>query len=117
MPFADESHLRLWLLEYREIFLQQKEAHLELMPWEKEQGLEMVNKTPAVLFGLLHSISHMLIIAATTIAGFEADSLGEYLFPLTGAGVIYAAGHQEFTLGGIVSAFRMNLSYWLRGAY
>lgn len=116
-PFKDQSHLRLWLLGQQELFLQQKEAHLELMSWEKEQGHEMVNTTSAVLFGLLHSLSHMLIIAASTLVGFEADSLGEYLFPIAGAGVIYAAGHQEFTLGGIVSAFRMNLGYWLRGAY
>ena len=116
-PFNDESHLRLWLLNQREVFLQLKEAHLDLMPWEKELGLQVNYTTAAVLFGLLHSMSHMLIIAASTLVGLEADSLGEYLFPIADAGVIYAAGHQEFTLGGIVSAFRMNLNYWLLGAY
>jgi len=115
--FANECQLRLWLLQQREIFLQQKEAHLELLPWEKEKGYEMSNPGSAALFGVLHSISHMLVIAATTQVGFEADSLAEYLFPVAGAGVIYATGHQEFTLGSIVSAFRMNLEYWLNTAY
>lgn len=115
--FVDEYQLRLWLLHQREIFLQQKEAHLELLPWEKEKGYELLDPRCAALFGVLHSISHMLIIAATTQVGFEADSLSEYLFPIAGAGVIYATGHQEFTLGSIVSAFRMNLDYWLKTTY
>lgn len=117
VPFTDECHLRLWLLRQRELFLQQKEAHLEPLPWEKEQKYQEAYTTSAALFGLLHSLIHMLIIAASALVGFEADSLGEYLFPIAGAGVIYAAGHQEFTLGAIVSAFRMNLSYWLSAAY
>jgi hypothetical protein len=115
--FADECQLRLWLLQQREIFLHQKEAHLELLPWEKEKVYEILHPRSAALFGVLHSISHMLIIAATTQVGFEADSLSEYLFPVAGAGVIYATGHQEFTLGSIVSAFRMDLGRWLNTAY
>jgi hypothetical protein len=115
-PFSGECEVRLWLLNQKEIFLRQKEAHLELTPWEKEQG-QQVQHTPALLFGLLHSVSHMLIMAAGTHVGFEADSLGEYLFPVSSAGVIYATGHQQFTLGGIVSAFKMNLSLWLDASY
>ncbi len=115
--FADECHLRLWLLRQKEMFLQEKDAHLELLPWEKEKGYQMPNRASAALFGLLHSMSHMLIIAARTQVGFEADSLGEYLFPIAGAGVVYASGHQEFTIGGIVSAFQMNLGYWLNASY
>lgn len=114
MPLREEQQLRLWLLQQRERFLQEKEAHFELLSWEKTQ---IVDYPAAALFGLLHSFSHMMIFAARTQVGFEADSLGEYLLPIAGAGVIYATGHQEFTLGGIVSAFQMNLSYWLTGSY
>jgi hypothetical protein len=115
-PFTGESDVRLWMLRQREVFLRQKESHLELMPREKEQG-QQVQRTSALLFGLLHSLSHMLIMAARTHVGFDADSLGEYLFPISGSGVIYATGHQQFTLGGIVSAFKMNLTLWLDGTY
>ena len=114
--FSNESEIRLWLLREREIFLAQKEAHLELTSWEKEQG-QQVQRTAALQFGLLHSLSHMLIVAARTQVGFEADSVGEYLFPISGAGVIYATGHQQFTLGAIVSAFKLNLGLWLNATH
>ncbi len=115
-PFTSECEVRLWMLRHRETFLRQKESHLDLTPREKEQG-QQVQQGPALLFGLLHSLSHMLIMAARTHVGFEADSLGEYLFPISASGVIYATGHQQFTLGGIVSAFKMNLTLWLDGTH
>jgi len=93
VPFRDEPQLRTWLLQQRQSFLANKEEHLVLLPWEKDKGIQ-VARTPAALFGLLHSLSHMLIVAATTQVGFEADSLGEYLFPIASASVIYASGHQ-----------------------
>lgn len=111
-----EHEIRSWLLQQRDVFLGQRESHLELTPREKEQG-QQVQQPAALLFGLLHSFSHMFIMAARTHVGFDADSLGEYLFPISGSGVIYATGHQQFTLGGIVSAFKMNLSLWLDGMY
>lgn len=116
MPFRDAQSLRLWLLRHREIFFQQREAHFTLQPWETQQ-IGSINPTAAASFGLLHTISHMLIAAACSTVGFDADSLAEYLLPIGSAGVIYATGHQEFTLGGLVSAFQLNLSYWLSGAY
>ncbi len=128
-PFADEQGVRLWLLEQRQHFLgrpddqqgqvaqSDRAAHLTLLPWEKERGVLPADRVAATSFGLLHSLSHMLINAATAQVGFEPDSLAEYLFPVAGAGVIYASGHQEFTLGGIVSAFHLNLTYWLTSAY
>lgn len=114
-PFADEKSVRLWLLEQRSLFLDHREAHLVLQTWEEERG-EVVHRTPAGLFGLLHSVSHVLLLAGVSHVGFEADSISEYLFPVAGAGVLYAGGHEEFTLGAIVSAFRANLSLWLESA-
>jgi hypothetical protein len=126
--FASETHLRLWLLYQRGGFARMpanpaqgtsaeaREFHLLLEPWERDAGLQIQN-IPAALFGLLHSVSHMLIMAGGAQIGFETDSLAEYLFHVAGSGVIYASGHQEFTIGGIVSAFNLNLNYWLSSAY
>ena len=127
--FGTEHRVRLWLLQQREHFLAEhdpeegqaphndREAHFTMLPWEQERGLAPADTAAAASFGLLHSLSHMLINAATAQVGFEADSLAEYLFPVAGAGVLYASGHQQFTLGGIVSAFHLNLGYWLNSAY
>lgn len=116
-PFQDAIGLRTWLLRSSSYLLRYNAAHLEQLPWEKEKNIPLPEITAACRFGLLHSLSHMLIIAARAQVGFEADSLAEYLFPVASAGVIYATGHQAFTLGAIVSAFKMNLSMWLTSAY
>lgn len=128
-PIATIDQLRLWLLHQRPHFLgvpggepgptpqSDREAHLTLLPWERERNLTPADAASGASFGLLHTLSHMLINAAIAQVGFEADSLAEYLFPVASAGVIYASGHQEFTLGGIVSAFHLNMGYWLTSTY
>lgn len=128
-PLHTKDQVRLWLLQQHQHFLAEhdteerqaprndREAHLFLLPWEQERALALADRVAAVSFGLLHSLSHMLINAAIAQVGFEADSLSEYLFPVAGAGVLFASGHQQFTLGGIVSAFQLNLGYWLNSAF
>ncbi|HKP54944.1 MAG TPA: hypothetical protein VJ183_20100 [Chloroflexia bacterium] len=116
-PFTSVQELRAWLLRMSDYLLRYNAAHLEQLTWEREKNHPVPETAVACRFGLLHTISHMLTIAATTQVGFEADSLAEYLFPVSSAGIVYATGHQEFTLGGIVSAFKLNLGMWLSATY
>jgi hypothetical protein len=69
-----------------------------------------------LVFGVLHTLSHVLKATAHNYVGIDADSLSEYLFPAQFSGLLYVSSHAEFTLGGIDSVFRANLTQWLGSA-
>lgn len=52
-------------------------------------------------FGLLHTISHLLIKAAGRVSGLEQEGVSEELVPYTNGFVVYANHSGEFTLGGL----------------
>lgn len=114
-PIRSESHIRAWLLEIGEPLLQRQESHVVLTTWEHEAG-QQVDLPSAFLFGVLHSVSHVLKATAHKFVGLDADSLAEYLFPAHAAGLLYVSSHVSFTLGGIDSVVRSNLSPWLQAA-
>lgn len=110
-----EPAMRAWLLEQNRPIVERGESHLVLDSWEVEAGLT-VDEPSALLFGVLHTISHILKVTAHRYVGIDADSLAEYLFPAHGAGLLYVSAMVEFTLGGIDSVFRSNLEQWLGSA-
>ncbi len=109
------SNLRAWLLGQNTRLVESGESHLILRSFEEEEDVT-VDLTSALVFGVLHSISHILKATAHRYVGIDADSLAEYLFPAHIAGLLYASTHVEFTLGGIDSVFRSNLTQWLGSA-
>jgi len=112
---SSDVHLAAWLLSQNRRLIQAGESHLLLRAFEGEEGLT-VDETSALVFGVLHTISHVLKATAHRYVGIDADSLAEYLFPAHTAGLLYASTHVEFTLGGIDSVFRSNLKQWLGSA-
>jgi hypothetical protein len=110
-----EPALRSWLLNLSAPLLERKESHLILTSWEQDDGLT-VDRTSAFLFGLLHTMSHVLKATAYRYVGVDADALAEYLFPAHLAGLLYVSSHVAFTLGGIDSVVRTNLMQWLTAA-
>jgi hypothetical protein len=112
--FADEPAARAWLIRLMPQFLSTSQAYLQRQPWE--ENVPPVHAPTALSFGLLHSMSHLFLSSAQSCVGFQTDSLAEYLFPIAGSGLIYAGGHKEYTLGGIVSVFQQDMLQWLRGA-
>ena len=112
---ASESALRAWLMGLCEPLTERGESHLVLMPFEEEAGL-MVHQPSALIFGVLHTVSHVLKATAHRYVGIDGDSLAEYLFPSHQAGLLYVLNHVEFTLGGIDSVFRANMVQWLGSA-
>lgn len=114
-PIESEPHLRAWLLRVGETLVRQHESHLVLTPWE-EQADQQIDLPSAFLFGVLHSVSHVLKATAHRYVGLDADSLAEYLFPAHSSGLLYVSSHVAFTLGGIDSVVRSNLSPWLQAA-
>jgi hypothetical protein len=110
-----ESSIRAWLLAQSSRLVQFGESHYLLKPFEIEAGLT-VEDASALLFGILHTFSHVLKATAHRYVGIDADSQAEYLFPAHGAGLLYISSHVEFTLGGMDSVFRSNLTQWLASA-
>jgi hypothetical protein len=110
-----EPALRAWLLEQSTPVIDRGESHFSLTSFETEAGVT-VHPPSAFLFGVLHTISHVLKATAHRYVGIDGDALAEYLFPAQSAGLLYVANHVEFTLGGIDSVFRANMSQWLGSA-
>lgn len=112
---VSEQELRVWLMANTPSLLDRGEAHLVLKSFELEAGVG-VELPSALVFGVLHSISHVLKGTAHRFVGLDGDSLAEYLFPAHGAGLLYASKFVDFTLGGIDAAVRSNLRQWLGSA-
>lgn len=107
--------IRAWLLGQSDRLVKFGESHLVLRSFEKEAGVQ-VDEISALLFGVLHTISHVLKATAHRYVGIDDDSLAEYLFPAYTAGLLYASSHVSFTLGGVDAVFRANLTQWLGSA-
>jgi len=110
-----ESSLRDWLLTQCAPLLERSESHLVLQSFEEEAGVT-VDLPSALVFGVLHTMSHVLKATAHRYVGIDGDALAEYLFPAHQAGLLYVSNHVEFTLGGIDSVFRANMTQWLGSA-
>lgn len=109
---ASDSMIRAWLLSISGKLYESEASHLQLLSFEKERGVT-VDLPTALIFGVLHTISHILKATAHQYVGIDQDTLAEYLFPLYRSGFLYASSHVKFTLGGIDAVFRANLSQWL----
>ncbi len=68
------------------------------------------------VYRLLHSISHLLIRAASDIGGLGKDSLSEYIFAGVPAVLIYCQNSQGFNLGSLFNTFEAYFDKWLSRA-
>jgi hypothetical protein len=112
---SSEQAIRAWLLEQCVPLIERGESHLVLTNYEEERGVS-VHESSALAFGVIHTLSHVLKATAYRYVGIDGDALSEYLFPAHLAGLLYASAHVEFTLGGIDSVFRSNMTQWLGSA-
>lgn len=110
-----EPAVRAWLLAQTPQLLDAGESHLVLRSFEEAAGLE-VELPSALTFGVLHTLSHVLKATAHRYVGIDGDALAEYLFPAHQSGLLYVSSNVQFTLGGIDSVFRANLTQWLGSA-
>lgn len=70
----------------------------------------------AVVYGLLHTISHILL-RGVEWSGFSPASVGEYILPGTLSSVLYLSRYEETKLGGLATLFEENLLPWLVQAH
>jgi hypothetical protein len=110
-----EQQVRAWLMGQTRTLAESGQAHFILRRFETKAGVT-VDEVSALVFGVLHTISHVLKATAHRFVGLDGDALAEYLFPAHGAGLLYASRYVAFTLGGIDAAFKSNLRQWLGSA-
>lgn len=115
VALSSEQELRTWLMVATPSLGDRGESHLVLKRFEVEAGLG-VDLPSALVFGVLHSVSHVLKGTAHRFVGLDGDSLAEYLFPAHVSGLLYASRFVDFTLGGIDAAVKSNLRQWLGSA-
>lgn len=63
----------------------------------------------AMVFGLVHSMSHCLSRAVALLGGFERSSVAEYLFPQIPAFVLFS-NRTDFSVGGMWTFFEDHLA-------
>ena len=72
------------------------------------------NKVTKVVYSLLHSISHLMIISAGKHSGLSRDSISEIIFPDTASFFIYPTSSEGVTLGSISGMFETALNLFLQ---
>lgn len=121
----DRRKILLWLQENGIIRNDELPPHNK----EKEWFLKMINseiiecfgeiedsdenRVTKNVYGLIHTMSHMMIRAAGEISGLSKDSLSEIIFPNIPAVFIYANTSQAIPLGSLSSMFEMNYKDFL----
>ena len=68
-----------------------------------------------MVFGLLHSLSHLCVRQASLLCGLEKSSLSEYLLPHALTIAIYCNHRFGATIGALTALFEQTLSQWLTG--
>ncbi|WP_456371097.1 hypothetical protein [Geoglobus sp.] len=76
-----------------------------------------VNKTTRAVFGLQHTISHLMIREASVLSGMERTSISEFHFPEALTFAIYIYASESFMMGGFLTLLVQSLSEWLYGSH
>lgn len=71
----------------------------------------------AMIFQLLHTVSHMMLNAGKSVIGLDVDSLAEYIFPSGLAFTTYVSKLQGGGMGNLIAAFENDLERWINTTY
>lgn len=66
-----------------------------------------------MVFGLLHTLSHLCVRQAALLCGLDRTSLSEYLMPRTLTFAIYCNHRFGATIGALTALFEQSLAEWL----
>ena len=67
-----------------------------------------------MVFGLLHTLSHLAVRQAALLCGLDRTSLSEYILPQALTFVLYCNHRFGATIGALASLFEQSLNEWLR---
>ena len=66
-----------------------------------------------MVFGLLHTMSHLFVRRASLLCGLDQTSLAEYVLPRALSFAIYCGHSKGATIGALASLFEQSLTEWL----
>lgn len=66
-----------------------------------------------MVFGLLHTMSHLFVRRASLLCGLDRTSLAEYVLPRALTFAVYCGHSQGATIGALASLFEQSLAEWL----
>jgi hypothetical protein len=75
--------------------------------------LDQTNKEARMVFGLLHTLSHLCIRKASLLCGLDITSLGEYLLPSALTFAISSNHRSGATIGALTALFEQVPYEWL----
>ncbi len=74
----------------------------------------LADRAPArLVFGLLHSLSHLCVRQAALLCGLDSTSLSEYVLPRTLTFAIYCNHRFGATIGALTALYEQSLIEWL----
>jgi hypothetical protein len=68
-----------------------------------------------MVFGLLHTLSHLCVRQASLLCGLEKTSLSEYILPKALTIAMYCNHRFGATIGALTALFEQSLTQWLNG--
>lgn len=71
------------------------------------------NPEARMVFGLLHTLSHLCVRQASLLCGLDSTSLSEYLLPRALTLAVYANHRSGATIGALTALFEQTLMEWL----
>lgn len=89
---------------------------LSMLPGKAAREIPTRRPEEGAAFGLLHSISHALMLTARRHTGYDSKSIQEYLIPMDLSVILYVSSVQNYTAGGLLTLFRHYLQAWFDDA-
>jgi hypothetical protein len=80
-------------------------------PLHSTLGLDQAEQR--LVFGLLHTLSHIAVRQASILCGLEATSLSEYLLPRSLTFALYCNHRFGATIGALTALFEQSAAEWL----
>lgn len=81
------------------------------------ETLKADQEIPRLVFGLLHTLSHLCVRKAALLCGLDRSSLSEYVLPQALTIAIYSNHRFGATIGALTALFEQSLKEWLENIY
>ncbi|MHA2298272.1 MAG: hypothetical protein ACXADA_19765 [Candidatus Hodarchaeales archaeon] len=101
-----DDEMKLWFME--------KVNSKAVLPFAEIPEDESITK---YVYGLIHSINHLLLRRASGLIGLDKNSLSEMIIPEIPLAIIFANRSQDFHLGGFVTLFENNMDTLVNQAF
>ena len=77
------------------------------------QTLKGDQKSRRMVFGLLHTMTHLCVKQASLLCGLDRNSLSEYVLPRALTSAIYCSHRSGAAIGALIALYEQSLTEWL----